>query len=359
MLNGRLDRVRSPRPAWRRRLAGPLAILLAPLLVSACITVTQEPDPNAPITPSPAPSVVAPSPSPSPAPVVVVTPSPEPEPTRPPVPAPSEVVGFLPYWSLDDAAKTIDPELLTMVAFHGVEASADGRLVSSKPGGDVPEGWAALGSEAFKALKERLQAAGVRVVLVIQRFGWSDDLLARTRTLLTDKPARRELATRIAKLVKERGLDGVNLDVEPVPEDLADAYVTFVREVRRALDDVDPELHLSVDVVASLTGYDLAGLTADGAADLAILMGYNYRTDGASVAGSTAPLRDETTGDLATTVEAALAQAPGESLVLALPWYAKAWSTESDQLGAATLDRGRTSRLRARPPTARRWHRPC
>ncbi len=319
-------------------MAGPLAILLVPLLVSACITVTQEPDPNAPITPSPAPSVVAPSDSPSPSPVVPVTPSPEPEPTRPPLPAPSEVVGFLPYWLLEDAAETLDPDLLTMVALHGVEASADGRLVSSKAGGDVPEGWAALGSEEFTSLKERLQAAGVRVVLVIQRFGWSDDLVARTRTLLTDKPARRELATRIAKLVKERGLDGVNLDVEPVPEDLADVYVTFVREVRRALDEVDPALHLSVDVVSSLTGYDLAGLTADGAADLAILMGYNYRTDAAAVAGSTAPLNDETTGDLATTVEAALAQAPGESLVLALPWYAKAWSTESDQAAAATIE---------------------
>ena len=46
---------------------------------------------------------------------------------------------------------------------------------------------------------------------------------------------------------------------------------------------------------------------------------------------------DPASGDLATTVEAALAQVPGEKLVLALPWYGKAWSTDSDQARAATI----------------------
>ena len=80
----------------------------------------------------------------------------------------------------------------------------------------------------------------------------------------------------------------MNLDVEPVPEALADEYVELVREVRAALDEVDPELHLSVDVLPGLAGYDLAGLTGEGAADLAIIMGYNFRTGAAGTAGSTA-----------------------------------------------------------------------
>ena len=338
VLTSRLVRARrTGHPSWPAA-ARWLLLLVLPLLVSACISVTQQAEPGATVTPSEVPSVAIASASPGPSLAVPVTPSPVPTASPRLLPAPSEVVGFLPSWLLADAAQALDSDLLTMLAFHGVEASADGRLVGAKPSGDVPDGWAALGSDEFTKLRDQLQAAGVRVVLVIQRFGWSDDLLERTRTLLTTKPDRRALAGRIATLVEERGLDGVNLDVEPVPEDLADEYVTFVREVRRALDEVDPELHLSVDVVASLTGYDLAGLTAEGAADLAILMGYNYRTDGAPVAGSTAPLHDEAGGDLATTVERALAQAPGEKLLLALPWYARAWSTDSDGAGAATIE---------------------
>jgi GH18 family chitinase len=168
-------------------------------------------------------------------------------------------------------------------------------------------------SEEFAALKAGLQADGVKVVPTIQRFGWTEGTARRTEELLTNRRARRDLASRLATLVEERGFDGVNLDVEPVPAGLADEYVELVREVRTALDEVDPDLHLSVDVVASLTGYDLAALTADDAADLAVIMGYNYRTDAAAVAGSTAPLRDPDSGDLATTVTRSVSMASAAS----------------------------------------------
>jgi GH18 family chitinase len=249
----------------------------------------------------------------------------------------AEVLGFLPNWLVEDAAVTIDTDLLSMLAFHGVEASGDGRLVTSKPSGDVPDGWQALDSEAFVALKAQAQADGVRVVLTIQRFGWQEGTLERTRALLGSRRDRRALAERIAQLVSERGFDGVNLDFEPMPEDLADEYVELVREVRAALDAVDAELHLSVDVVASLTGYDLAGLTADDAADLAIIMGYEFRTDGAQVAGSTAPLDDPEIRDIVATLDEALALVPAEKLVLALPWFGAAWSTETEQAPSATM----------------------
>jgi chitinase len=247
------------------------------------------------------------------------------------------VVGFLPNWLVEDAALAIEPELLSVLAFHGIEASANGRLVSSKPSGDVPAGWEALDSPAFLELKSRAQEAGVKVVATIQRMGWTEGTLERTRTLLGSGRDRRALADRIASFVVERGFDGVNLDVEPVPEQLADEYVAFVREVRAALDAVDPTLHLSVDVLPGLTGYDLAGLTAEGAADLAVIMGYNFRTASSGTTGSTAPLRAGSGGDLASSVAAALEVAPADRLVLGLPWYGMAWSAASDEAGAETL----------------------
>ena len=125
---------------------------------------------------------------------------------------------------------------------------------------------------------------------VIQRTGWTEGTRERTIKLLSTRKNRRALVGRIAEFVEARGFDGVNLDFEPIPATVADEYVVLVREVRAALDAVDPELHLSVDVVPGLEGYDLAALTADDAADLAVIMGYGYRTGAAAVAGSTAPL---------------------------------------------------------------------
>ena len=129
-----------------------------------------------------------------------------PGPPRTPPPTPprveAEVLGFLPNWLVEDAAETIDTDLLTLLAFHGVEASGDGRLVTTKPSGDVPDGWQALDSDAFVALKARAQADGVRVILTIQRFGWAEGTLDRTRTLLGEPagPSRPGRAHREARV---------------------------------------------------------------------------------------------------------------------------------------------------------------
>ena len=261
-----------------------------------------------------------------------VAPSPTPEPLD------TEVFGFLPYWSLEAAAEpTIDTDLVDTVGWFGVEANGDGRLVREKPDGGVPPGWEGFESDAYRALQERLQAEGVDVVLVVQRFGWTDGTAERTARLLEEQESRERLANQIADLVADRGLDGVNLDIEPIPERLADEYVELVRTVRTALDEVDPELGLTLEVHPSLVGYDLAGLTAEGAADRAIIMGYEYRGDGAATTGSQAPLADDSGSDLRTTIDGALAQVGGDKLIVALPWYGRAWSADSPEPGAATV----------------------
>jgi spore germination protein YaaH len=329
-----MRRRRHPRSVTRSGLLALAA--LVPLVVSACISVSSDED--ADDTPAPAATAAAPAGSPTLPPLVTPAPTPTPEPTPEPVDA--EVVGFIPGWLLAEAEEALDPELLTIAAIHSIEAAGNGRLVSKKPSGEVPPGWKAIESEAFGEFKERLQAEGVKVVPVIQRVGWTEGAAERTATLLSKRRNRKALADRIARYVSDRGFDGVNLDVEPVPARLADEYVQLVRDVRTALDAVDPELHLSVDVLPGLSGYDLAGLVAEDAADMAVIMGYNIRTDGAAVAGSTAPLRDDGNLDLARSVAAAVEQIAAEQVVLALPWYGKAWATESADAGSATK-RGR------------------
>lgn len=320
----------SARPRGVRAVRG-LLLLLVPFVLSACITVDN--DLAATPTPDAAASAAAAG-SPTPGPAVTPTPLPTPDPTPRPVDA--EVLGFVPYWLLEDAAQTLDPSLLTIAAFHSVEASQDGRLVSKKGNGDVPGGWAALRSDAFVALKDELQAAGVKVVPVVQRTAWTDGTRQRAVTLLSKKKNRTALVERIVEFVQARGFDGVNLDFEPIPARVSEQYVTFVRELRAALDAVDPELHLSIDVVPGLENYDLAALTADDAADLAVIMGYGYATRDSGVARSTAPLAGGTGLNLSTSVAAALEQTggDGERLLLALPWYGYSWPTQDPSAGA-------------------------
>ena len=308
----------------RRGLRGLLLLALLPLVSAGCITVESD------LVATPSPTAAPATPGVSPTPVTVPTPTPTPTPAPTLEPVEAEVLGFVPYWLFDDAALTIDPELVTIAAFHSVEAGGNGRLVSKKSDGSIPPGWQLLRSERFGRVQADLQAAGVKVVPVIQRTAWAEGTRKRTVELLSKKKNRRTLVKNIVEYVLRRGFDGVNLDFEPMPPKVADEYVSLVRELRVALDEIDPTLHLSVDVVPGLENYDLAALTADDAADLAVIMGYGYRTVASGTAGSTAPL-----DELAATLEAATAQADPDGLLLAVPWYGLDWATESSAAGAA------------------------
>ena len=145
MLSSLPDRPRRPRrviaAAWV------LAVSL-PFVASACITVNDDAGAGASGGPSVTPGASGPPGDPA-----AVTPRPRPTPVPTPEHVEAEVVGFLPNWLVEDAALALDSDLLTVLAFHGIEASGDGRLVTTKPSGDVPEGWQALDSDEFVALK--------------------------------------------------------------------------------------------------------------------------------------------------------------------------------------------------------------
>jgi spore germination protein YaaH len=313
----------------------PGALLLTAVLVAGCLPATAH-------DPASSPAALETGDASASAGTAPVTPVPAMETSRVRALGAPEVLGFVPWWQLDEAARAIDLEVLTTLAWFGVEASGRGSLVRRKPSGIVPPGWAGFESPAFRELQARAQAAGVRVVVTIQRFGWQPGGARRTAALLRDPVSRQRLATEVAALVAERGLDGVNLDLEPVPEGHDQDLVALVLELRAALDAIRPGLQLTVDAVATLTGYDVAALTAAGAADALVIMGYNYRGAGSAASGSQAPLHREAGLDLSGSVALATAGAEPGSILLALPWYGRAWSTQSPEAGSPIL-RGRAA----------------
>ncbi len=250
-----------------------------------------------------------------------------------------EVFGFLPYWELSDADLRLDYSVLSTIGYFGVGADGQGRLVKAESDGTRTAGWSGWTSSRLTQVIDEAHRAGTRVVLVIQRFSWTTSQRGETVALLSSPDARQALATEIALAVRERGIDGVNLDFEPVPTGQRDNFVAFVRTLRQALDAQAPGYQLTFDTTGEIANYDVTALTAAGAADAVLVMGYDYRTASAAKAGSIAPL-DGRAYDLADTVDAYLARTTADKLILALPWYGRAWSTVSDDLHAATRAQG-------------------
>jgi spore germination protein YaaH len=275
-----------------------------------------------------------------------------------------EVFGFLPYWMLTASVlESMNYRLVSTIAYFSVNANKDGYLVkgtSSNPS----TGWAGWTSSRMTQVIDHAHAEGVKVVLTVSMMAWDSASAGRQAQLLGSSTARSRLANQIARAVKNRGADGVNLDFEPLATSLRDEYVSFVRQLKRRLVDTDAGKYLTVCVMASAatwaSGYDVAGLTASGAASALFVMGYDYHWSGSSRAGGVAPIQSPYTIDVAGTMADFLTQTSGSKLIWGVPYYGRTWPTSSSKLNATTLGYGSKAysytgaRLQARQ-YGRRW----
>jgi spore germination protein YaaH len=127
-----------------------------------------------------------------------------------------EVTGWIPYWrSATGTADTL-PHLdkLTEVNPFVYSVKVNGELVDN--GSLDKEPWVSFIKEAKK-----------KKVRVIPTVMWSNP--DAMHAILSDGPLRRAFADRIAKLVKEKGYDGIDIDFEGKHAETKDYFSTFLK----------------------------------------------------------------------------------------------------------------------------------
>jgi spore germination protein YaaH len=245
-----------------------------------------------------------------------------------------EVYGYLPYWALDPGLRRyLQYDLVSTIAYFSVGAQADGTLLRSGTG------WSGWASSNMTDVINQAHAHGVGVHLTVTMMAWNGDYSAMT-ALLTSAPNRARLANDIAATVAARNADGVNLDFEPVPNSLEAQYTTFVREVKAALVASGAGSYLTVAATGGAAawdeGYDLVGLTASGAADAIMVMGYDFSWAGSARAGGVAPIYSPYIFDVRDAMSTYLARVPASKLIWGVPYYGRAWTTQTGSVNALT-----------------------
>jgi spore germination protein YaaH len=239
-----------------------------------------------------------------------------------------EVFGYLPYWSLSSAG-ALDYGLLSTIAYFGVAARSDGTLARTTNGTPTP-GWAGWTSSTMTSVTNQAHALGVRVVLTVTMMSWSGDYSEMT-AFLNSPSARARLIGEIAGAVRDRGADGVNLDWEPVPTSLRSQYTAFVREVKQGLAAAGAGSYVTVATMAGAaswsTGYDLAGLTAAGAADAVMVMAYDFSWSGSARAGGVAPVDSPYIFDAREALTDHLGVIAASKIIWGIPYYGRGWTT--------------------------------
>jgi len=235
-----------------------------------------------------------------------------------------EIYGFLPYWE-SVAGPTLNYDILSTVAYFGVGVTGTGDL--QKTGSS----WGGWTSGWLTNVINNAHARGTRVALTVEEFAWTTSEFNEQVQLLSIPANRLNAAQQIAAAVSQRGVDGVNLDFEPIASTQEGNYRIFVQTLRAELDKIHPGYELTFCATGATGYYDVAGLTAPGAADAVFIMGYDFRGGGSAYAGSIDPLTSpKPVYDLTQVVHAWAARTAVSKIILGLPYYGIAWTTTSN-----------------------------
>jgi hypothetical protein len=243
-----------------------------------------------------------------------------------------EVMAFVTTSQIDDALARLDFASTSTIAFFSLVAGANGSI-------NQDTRWRTWNSPLVDQLIAKAHATGTKVVISLARFSWSPSQTATSTKLLASPAARARLATAVVDEVVRRGVDGVNVDFEPIPRGQKANFTDLVRRIRSELDRRGPGYQLTFDVVGHFESYDVAGALKPGGADAVYLMGYHYAGTFSTIAHGTAPLGGPrySVGDA---IRGLRKVAKPHQLIVGVPYYGHLWPTASGALNARTTGRG-------------------
>jgi len=229
-----------------------------------------------------------------------------------------EVFGFLPFWNFHNA-DNIDFDTLTTLAYFDVKLSSDGNLIKDDAG------YQSFISHEATQLFKKAHDHGTRVVLTLTLMN-----NAGIESFLDDDEAQKRAISQAVHLVEQRGIDGINIDIEyggDAGDYYRDRFTIFADNMTQAMHKQVASSQVTVSVYASGAKYpkvqdigDVARVT-----DGLFMMGYDFAITSSDVAMPTAPLGGHKEGeywyDITTAVDDFLAVMPADKLILGTPWY--------------------------------------
>ncbi len=239
------------------------------------------------------------------------------------------VFGWHPYW-MGSAYNNYQWDKLSDLAYFAYEVDyTDGSAVSTH-------------SFSTASVIDVAKTHGVRVHLTATLFGNFDNFFANSS-------AQSNLINNLVTLVKNRGINGVNIDFEGMGSDNKTQFATFIHNLATELHSQVSGSMLSVCLYAvDWNGvFDFSSLNND--VDLYTIMGYDYYYAGSNEAGPTGQLY--TMNNFAYTEARSIEYykykgAPLNKLVLGVPYYGYDWATSSTSVPSSTSGSGSSKTIK-------------
>ena len=152
------------------------------------------------------------------------------------------------------------------------------------------------------------------------------------KSLLSSGTKRSKLIETLIKDMQEKGIDGINVDIELLPEKAARDYLEFMRELSIACRKNG--LYLSVDCYVPFNYNAYYNIQELGTiCDYVVIMCYDEHYAGSEEAGSVSSLSYVSRG-----IEETAAVMDKDRIIIALPFYTRVWITDqSGKLSSEAL----------------------
>lgn len=244
-----------------------------------------------------------------------------------------DVIGFLPYWRMDDT-KFLRFDLLSEIIFFSLTADENGQFIKVV-NKETDPGWRWWNGQVVKDLIAKTQITGGQFSLTIT--------MQKNTTLekfLINPEAQQTLINNLLQEVKLKHLDGLNIDFEydGTPDDIyRENFVKFNQKLTTTFRQQSPTTKLSIDFFPlSLREprlFDISKLAP--LYDRVIIMSYDFYAGNSDIAGPIAPMGGYAEGkyifDNTTAYGDYLKVVPKEKLVMGVPYYGWDWPVENGQ----------------------------
>lgn len=246
-----------------------------------------------------------------------------------PLAAKREVIGFLPYWLLGNAATDYSKYINTLTYF-GLRIDTNGTILRLTTPTQEEPGWNALESGKVDPFLQAAQNKNVSLSLLVS----SGDNQAIDRLLDDPLSHAQNFIEDVTPILKQYKFTDLNLDIEYTqtasPEGRT-RFTNFVEEVRR---DLNKQITLTIEITGDdVIKNDLIDPAAmSKIADHIVLMAYDFHSPSSFVSGPVAPVSGAgitSEYDVTSASEKALSQIPAQKLILGVPLYGYEWEALS------------------------------
>ncbi len=245
-----------------------------------------------------------------------------------------EIFGFGPYWTINKL-DNVDFNVLTTFSYFGVPVNYDGTLDRTD------HGYTVFQSKKATDVFRKAHSHGTRVVLTLTAMD-NDTLDA----FLTHPEAQQTTIDEAVSEVKNRGIDGINVDFEYTGDaGTAEraAFTSFIKKLTAKMHQEVPASKVTISVYASAASSPKIANISEvaNASDGIFMMAYDFAVANSETAMPTAPLYGKKQGkysyDVSTAVDDFLAVMPANKLILGVPYYGYNYMVSKPGVNVPTL----------------------